>query len=58
MIMHYLSSCFSDVQRCLQAYQGKPQAVTVQRQGDLVQLTVTPKTWAGQGILGSMLVPL
>lgn len=47
-----------DMAYTLQAYQDKSQQVTVQRQGGLVQLTVTPKTWAGRGILGSTLIPM
>lgn len=47
-----------ELQNDVQAYQGKEQPVTVQRQAELVHLKLTPKPWTGQGILGTTLIPL
>lgn len=41
-----------------QINQGHPLSVTIMRQGALVNLTVSPRTWQGRGLLGYVILSL
>ena len=48
----------SDVAGVVQHSSGRPLAVTALRDGRRLTLQLTPRSWAGQGLLGCSLVPI